>query len=145
MSRFHAEVTRRGAGWLVDVAELNQSFVAKSQSEILDMTRGLIALNKGVSLDQIDLVVRSERDSVRIRATQLGFETSSQRATRTDMYQLPAKPRSVSVRYDDYGAVVGIDATMQVAEFQNTREGAYDALFYTAQYSDIRRRRLGHA
>src|SRR3954466_929324 len=40
----------------------------------------------------------------------------------------------VKVRYDDYGAVVDIDATTQIAEFQTTRDGAYEALFYTAQY-----------
>jgi hypothetical protein len=87
--------------------------------------------------------VHSERDSVRLRATQLGFETISDSATRTETYRLPERPRSVKVRYDDYGAVVDIDATTQIAEFQTTRDRAYEALFYTAQYSDIRRRRLG--
>jgi hypothetical protein len=135
-------VTRSGAGWLIHVKELNQSIVAGNHGEILGRTRDLIASNKGLSHEQIDLVVHSERDSVRIRATQLGFETTSDSATRTDTYQLPERPRSVTGRYDDHGAVVEIDATTQVAEFQPTRDGAYDALFYTAQYSDIRRRRL---
>jgi hypothetical protein len=87
-------------------------------------------------------VVRSERDAVRKRATQLGFETTSDSGSRTDTYRLPGKPRSVLVRYDDYGAVVGIDASAQVAESQTTRDGVFDALFHTAQYSDIKRQRL---
>jgi hypothetical protein len=36
------------------------------------------------------------------------------------------------VGYDGYGAVVGIDATTQIAEVQTARDGAFDALFYTA-------------
>ncbi|RDH79553.1 hypothetical protein DVS77_04845 [Mycolicibacterium moriokaense] len=88
-------------------------------------------------------MVRNERDAVRSRAAQLGFETNSGESPRTDTYLLPLKSRSVIVRYDDHGAVVDVDASTQLAEFQITREGAYDALFYTAQYSDIRRRRLG--
>jgi hypothetical protein len=140
LSRFHAEVTRNGAGWLVHVGELNQSFDATRHDEIVTRAYDLIVSRAGVSVGQIDLVVLSERDAVRRRATQLGFETRSDGATRTDTYFLPRKPRSVAVRYDDYGAVVGIEATTEVAEFQTTRDGAYDALFYTAQYSDIRRR-----
>jgi hypothetical protein len=40
------------------------------------------------------------------------------------------------------GAVVGINASTQVAEFQTTRDGVFDELFFTAQYSDIKRRHL---
>jgi hypothetical protein len=144
LTRFHAEVTRNGAGWLIEVKELSQFTEAATHGEILPRIHDLLASNAGVAHDQIDLVeVHSERDSVRLRATQLGFETISDSATRTETYRLPERPRSVKVRYDDYGAVVDIDATTQIAEFQTTRDGAYEALFYTAQYSDIRRRRLG--
>jgi hypothetical protein len=38
--------------------------------------------------------------------------------------------------------VVNVDASSQVHEFRATRDGAFDALFYIAQYSDVRRRRL---
>jgi hypothetical protein len=40
--------------------------------------------------------------------------------------------KSAKVGYDDYGAVVDIDATTQIAGVQTTRDGAFDALFYTA-------------
>lgn len=143
MSRFHAEVTRSGACWRIYVPELDQFIIAQDRGEIAARAHDLIVSKTELSDHPIDLVVRSERDSVRKRATQLGFQISSESGSRTDAYQLPGKPRSVSVRYDDYGAVVGVDASTQLAEFQTTRDGAFDALFYTAQYSDIRRQRLG--
>lgn len=140
MSRFHAEVTRSGAGWLVYVAELDETIAVGHSGEIASRVLDLILAETGTG-DEIDLVVTAERDVIRARAAQLGFETVKS-APRTDVYQLPGKARSVSVRYDDHGAVVGLDASTQVAEFQVTRDGAMDALFYTAQYSDIRRRAL---
>ncbi len=142
MSQFQAEVTRSDVGWLIYVRELDQSIIARSRGEIAAKAFDLIVSKTGTPENEIDLVVRSERDIIRTRATQLGFETTIESGSRTDTFQLPAKTRSVSVRYDDYGAVVGVDASTQLAEFQTTREGACDALFYTAQYSDIRRRRL---
>lgn len=142
MSLFHAEVTRSGAGWLIHVTELEESINARDRGEIAARAYDLIASRTELSYDQIDLVVRTERDSVRERATKLGFGTISESGSRIDIHQLPRKARSVVVRYDDYGAVVGIEASTQVAEFQTTRDGAFDALFYTAQYSDIRRQRL---
>ena len=124
------------------VTELEQSIIARSRDEITAKAYDLITAESGTPEDQIDLVLRSERDSVRSRAVQLGFETICDSGSRTDTFQLPEKPRAVSVRYDDYGAVVAVDASTQVAEFQPTRDGAFDALFYIAQYSDIRRRHL---
>jgi hypothetical protein len=142
LPRFNADATRSGAEWLVHVAELEQSIIARSRDEIIAKAYDLIQTKSGVSEDQIELVLRSERDIVRSRAVRLGFETICETGSRTDTFQLPGKSRAVSVRYDDYGAVVAVDASAQVAEFQTTRDGAFDALFYTAQYSDIRRRHL---
>jgi hypothetical protein len=142
VSRFHADATRSGAEWLVQVTELEQSVVARSRDEIIAKAYDLIKARSGLSDDQIDLVLRSERDVVRSRAMRLGFETTSDSGSRTDTFELPNKRRAVSVRYDDYGAVVGVDASTQLAEFQTSRDGAFEALFYTAQYSDIRRRAL---
>ena len=142
MPRFNADATRSGAEWLVHVPELEQSIIAQRRDEIIAKAYDLIQTKSGLSEDQIELVLRSERDIVRSRAVRLGFEIIGESGSRTDTFQLPGKPRAVSVRYDDYGAVVAVDASTQVAEFQATREGAFDALFYTAQYSDIRRRHL---
>lgn len=57
MPRFHAEVTRRGAGWLIYVKELNESVVAENHREVVDRIQDLIASNNGLSHDQIDLMV----------------------------------------------------------------------------------------
>ena len=140
--RVHAEVTRRGDGWLVHVKELNQSIVAQRPDDIVPQAFSLIGSQTRTPSEQVVLVVLSERDSVRRRAAGLGFEQLAEGPPRTDIFQIPGKPRSVAVRYDDYGAVVDVHATTQVAEYHPTRDGAYDALAYTADYSDIKRRRL---
>ena len=142
LSRFYADVTRSGADWIVYVTGLELSFVVRHHGEIATRARDLIGSMTGMSSGRIDLVVRSERDRVRARATQLGFVVPSDFRSRTEVYELPSKTRFVSVRYDDFGAVVDVDATTQLAEFPATWDGAFEALFYTAQYSDIRRRRL---
>lgn len=133
-------MTRDGASWLVSVVELAQSAHAHDHRDIVERAYEMIAADTGLAHHEIDLVVCSERDSVRNWATQLGFDTTLDGGSRIDTYQL--RSRWVSARYDDYGAVVGIDASSQVAEFHATRDGAFDALFYIAQYSDVRRRRL---
>jgi hypothetical protein len=142
LPRFHAEATRSGAEWLIHVMELEQSVIARSPDEIIAKAYDLIRTKSGMSEDQIELVLRSERDIVRSRAVRLGFEIICENGSRTDTFRLPEKPRTVSVRYDDHGAVVAVDASTQVAEFQPTRDGAFEALFYTAEYSDIRRRHV---
>jgi hypothetical protein len=142
LPRFHAEATRSGAEWLIYVRELEQSIIVRSRDEIIAKACDLIKTKSGTTEEQIELVLRSERDIVRARADRLGFETICDSGSRTDTFPLPGKRRGVSVRYDDYGAVVAVDASTQVAEFPATRDGACEALFYTAQYSDIRRRHL---
>jgi hypothetical protein len=142
LPRFNADATRIGGEWLAHVTELEQSIIARSRDEIIAKAYDLIQTKSGVSEDQVELVLRSQRDIVRSRAVRLGFEIICETGSRTDTFQLPGKPRAVSVRYDDYGAVVAVGASTHVEDFQATREGAFDALFYTAQYSDISRRHL---
>ena len=112
------------------MVELDQSARVFQRGEIVAAACALITSSTELANDAIDLVVRSERDTVRTRATQLGFETKPSPGTRIDTFQLPT--RSVSVRYDDYGAVVEIVASDQVAEFEPTRDGAFGALTYEA-------------
>jgi hypothetical protein len=47
LTRFHAEVTRNGAGWLIEVKELSQITEAATHGEILPTIHDLLASNAG--------------------------------------------------------------------------------------------------
>jgi hypothetical protein len=58
MSQFHAGVTRSGAGWLVRVAELNETIVARHRAEIMSKALDLILSKPGMADAEIDLLVQ---------------------------------------------------------------------------------------
>lgn len=76
----------------------------------------------------VDLVVWTERDSVKIVAEGLGYRRQVSTEARTDCFS--RGDDIVSVRYDDYECVANVYASNELTPFQPTREGAVDALEY---------------
>lgn len=134
--RYHADVTYTGGGWSIYLNELDETVRARHRGEIASRALDFILSKPGAVDAEIDIRFCSERDVIRSRAAQMGFDRIVQAGGRVDTYQPPAKTKSVSVEYDRQGAVVGIDASARNSAFEVSRGGALDALFSTAQYVD---------
>lgn len=139
--RFHADVAYTDGGWSIYIRELDETVTARYRGEIASRALDFILSRPGAVDAEIDLRFCSERDVIRTRAAQLGFDRLGQTGGRVDTYQPATRTKSVSVEYDRHGAVVGIDASVGDAAFEVTRGGALDALSSAAQYADSRRPR----
>ncbi len=126
MATFHVEIWREGPLWQLHIVEIDQSAHVERRSDV-DETAVRLILSRTTLVDTaIELVVWTERDSVKIVAEGLGFRSQVSAEARTDFFS--RGQNTVWVRYDDYDCVADVHASNELTPFQPTREGAIDAL-----------------
>lgn len=126
MATFHVEICREGPFWRLHVVEIDRSSRVSRRAEINETATRLVLTHTQALDGEVDLIVRTERDSVRLMAEGLGFRNQVRTAGRTDCFCRGDK--TVRVRYDSYDCVVDVDASHELKPFLPTREGAIDAL-----------------
>jgi hypothetical protein len=126
VATFHVEIWREGPFWQLHIVEINQSARVERRAEVDEAAVRLISSQSALVNASIELVVWTERDSVKIVAEGLGFDSRVSAEARTDLFS--RGENAVWVRYDDYDCVADVHASNELTPFQPTREGAIDAL-----------------